>query len=248
MFSLLGLGFLIGMRHAMEADHAAAVATLATKSQSMANTVKQGLTWGLGHPITLLFFGSMVLLLEAAVPERLADWLELAVGVMLVGLGGDVLRNIIQGRIHVHVHQHPHQSPHIHAHSHQGESDHRTTDHHHTHSPAFPYRALSVGLMHGMAGSAALILLTLQQAVPPLQGIIYITTFGLGSILGMATLSIVIAIPLRYSSCSISWLHNGLQGSISAVTIAIGPMLIYTTGSSLPKLTRRSFPGFKNGK
>ena len=87
--------------------------------------------------------------------------------------------------------------------------------------------------MHGMAGSAALILLTLQQTVTPLQGITYIATFGLGSIVGMATLSVVIAIPLRYSSRSINWLHNGLQGSIGAITIALGLMLIYTTGSFL---------------
>lgn len=233
MVSVLGLGFLVGMRHAIEADHAAAVATLATKNYSVANTLKQGLTWGLGHTITLLLFGSMVFLLEAAVPERLANWLELAVGVMLVGLGSDVLRKIIQGRIHIHVHQHLHQPPHLHAHSHGGEINHQTTDHHHSHSTAFPYRALFVGLMHGMAGSAALILLTLQQTVSPLQGIIYIATFGLGSMLGMATLSMVIAIPLRYSSRSIRWLHNGLQVSIGALTIVLGLMLIYTTGSSL---------------
>lgn len=84
MVSLLGLGFLVGMRHAIEADHAAAVATLATKNHSVANTLKQGLTWGLGHTITLLLFGSMVFLLEAAVPEQLANWLELGVGVMLI--------------------------------------------------------------------------------------------------------------------------------------------------------------------
>lgn len=233
MVSVLGLGFLVGMRHAIEADHAAAVATLATENHSVANTLKQGLTWGLGHTITLLLFGSMVFLLEAAVPEQLATWLELAVGVMLVGLGSDVLRKIIQGRIHIHVHQHPHQPPHVHSHSHRGEINHQTMDHHHSHSTAFPYRALFVGLMHGMAGSAALILLTLQQTVSPLQGIIYIATFGLGSMLGMATLSMVIAIPLRYSSRSISWLHNGLQVSIGAITIVLGLMLIYMTGSSL---------------
>jgi hypothetical protein len=81
---------------------------------------------------------------------------------MLVGLGSDVLRKIIQGRIHIHVHQHPHQPPHVHAHSHRGEINHQRTGHPHSHSTAFPYRALFVGLMHGMAGSAALILLTLQ--------------------------------------------------------------------------------------
>jgi high-affinity nickel permease len=76
MSSLLGLGFLVGMRHGIEVDHAAAVATLATKNHSVANTLKQGLTWGLGHTITLLLFGSMVCLLESAVPERLVNWLE----------------------------------------------------------------------------------------------------------------------------------------------------------------------------
>ena len=73
MVSLLGLGFLGGMRHAIEADPAAAVATLGTKNHSVANTLKQGLIWGLGHTIRLLLFGSMVFLLEAAVPERLAN-------------------------------------------------------------------------------------------------------------------------------------------------------------------------------
>ena len=84
MVSLLGLGFLVGMRHAIEADHAAAVATLATKNHSVANTLKQGLIWGLGHTITLLLFGSMVFLLEAAVPEQPANLQELGVGVMLI--------------------------------------------------------------------------------------------------------------------------------------------------------------------
>ncbi|WP_443147650.1 hypothetical protein [Nitrospira sp.] len=152
---------------------------------------------------------------------------------MLVGMGSDVLRKIIQGRIHVHVHKHPHQPPHAHAHSHRGEINHQTMDHHHSHSTTFLYRAIFVGLMHGMAGSAALILLTFQQIVSTLQGIIYIATFGLGAMLGRATLSMVIAIPLRYSSRSIRWLHNGLQVSIGAITIVLGLMLIYTTGSSL---------------
>ncbi|WP_447965751.1 hypothetical protein [Nitrospira sp. Ecomares 2.1] len=143
----------------MEADHAAAVATLATKTQCVAHTLKQGLTWGLGHTITLLLCGSMVFLSESAVPERLANWLELVVGAMLVGLGGDVLRKIIQERIHVH--EHHQQPPHLHAQSHRGKINHRKTDHQHSHSTAFPYCTLFVGLMHGMAGSAALIFLSL---------------------------------------------------------------------------------------
>ncbi len=230
MLSLLGLGFLIGMRHALEADHAAAVATLATKSQTVAATVKQGLIWGLGHTITLLLFGSIVLLLETVVPERLAHWLELAVGVMLLGLGLDVLRKMTKERIHFHAHQHSNQPPHFHAHSHVKGADHKDANHDHAHSKAFPYRALFIGFMHGMAGSAALILLTLQQAVSPLLGILYIIIFGLGSMAGMAVLSIIIAIPLRFSAQSATWLHNGLQGCVGSMTVILGAFVIYSTG------------------
>lgn len=233
MFVMLEIGFLIGMRHALEADHAAAVAALATRSQSVGATIKQGLTWGLGHTITLLLFGSMVFLMEAVVPERLANGLELAVGIMLLGLGLDVLHKMTKTRVHFHVHQHSNQVPHFHAHSHRREADHNDVDHEHAHSKKFPYRALFVGFMHGMAGSAALILLTLQETISPFHGIMYIAVFGLGSMVGMAALSIVIAIPLRYSPCFTSWLHNGLQGFIGTATIILGVMVIYTTGSSL---------------
>lgn len=233
MFTLFGFGFLIGMRHAFEADHAAAVATLATKSQSMAHTIKQGMVWGLGHTLTLVLFSSLLFLLEGIVPEQLAQGLEFLVGCMLVGLGIDVLRKMIKERIHFHVHQHPNQSPHFHAHSHRGESAHPASTHHHVHSQGFPYRALLIGFMHGMAGSASLIILTLQTTLSPLTGFIYIVIFGLGSIAGMAALSFVIAIPLHYSARSFTWLHNGLQGCVGVITIILGATVLLQTGSIL---------------
>ena len=111
---------------------------------------------------------------------------------MLLGLGLDVLRKIAKERIHFHVHQHANHAPHFHAHSHKDDFDHKVSTHQHVHLKGFSYRALFVGFMHGMAGSAALILLTLQQTVSLLEGIIYTGTFGLVSIVGMATLSIAI--------------------------------------------------------
>lgn len=84
--------------------------------------------------------------------------------------------------------------------------------------------------MHGMAGSAALILLTLQTVRSPLTGLLYIALFGIGSMLGMALLSLVIAIPLRYSARGLTWLHNGLQAVIGVATIGIGTMLVYRVG------------------
>jgi len=230
-FSLLLLGFLLGMRHAMETDHLAAVASLATRSQSVGSTIRQGAVWGLGHTLTLFLFGSMVLLLDTVIPETLAQVLEFAVGVMLVGLGIDVLRRLWRDRIHFHVHRHADGTLHFHAHSHSGESIHPEVHHHpHGSTQGFPLRALYVGMMHGMAGSAALILLALQTVHSPLAGMGYIAVFGIGSIAGMAALSVIIAVPLRYSSSGLTWLHSSLQAAIGVSTLMIGGVMMYHIG------------------
>lgn len=225
MLSLVLLGFLIGMRHAVEADHVAAVASLASRSTSLRQTLRVGAVWGLGHTLTLLLFGALVLLLDSVVPQRLALGLEFAVGLMLIGLGLDVLRRFARERVHFHVHQHGADVRHFHAHSHPPFTRHDPHRHDHSHPQGFPLRALLVGLMHGMAGSAALILLTLDQVPTPGLGLLYILLFGLGSILGMALLSLVIAVPLRYSARNLTWLHNGLQAGIGIATMALGSSL-----------------------
>ena len=229
--SLLSLGFLLGMRHALEADHMAAVASLATRSTSVSDTVRQGAVWGMGHTLTLFVFGSMVLLMDSMIPQRLAQGLEFAVGVMLVLLGIDVLRRVIHERVHFHVHRHDNDSCHFHAHSHAGEEGHPAIHRHlHPTRTAFPLRALFVGVMHGMAGSAALILLTLQTVDSPWTGMFYIALFGFGSIAGMAALSAVIAVPLRYSASGLTRLHHGLQIVIGSVTLVVGSMMVYEIG------------------
>lgn len=231
MLSILGLGFLMGMRHACEADHAAAVASLATRSGSIAQTVKQGMVWGLGHTLTLLLFSSLVLMLGSIIPERFAQGLELMVGVMLIGLGIDVFRRMRKNRVHFHVHQHPNQPPHFHAHGHTESAHPDNTSHDHAHG--FPYRALMVGLMHGMAGSAALILLTLNTTLSASQAIMYILLFGVGSTIGMGLLSLIMAIPFWYSARSLTWLHNGLQACVGVMTTILGVLMALSSGSSL---------------
>ena len=228
--SILLLGFMIGMRHAVETDHVAAVASLATSSKSIGDTVRQGAAWGLGHTLTLFMFGSIVLVFDAVMPEQMARTLELLVGVMLVVLGLDVLRRLIRDRIHFHTHHHDGGERHFHAHSHAGEQGHDPKRHHHEHPGGFPLRAMYVGLMHGMAGSAALILLTLQTVESPFVGLAYIALFGIGSMTGMALLSFVIAIPLRFSAGGLTWLHNSLQGVIGVATIVIGAFLVLQSG------------------
>lgn len=229
LFSVIFLGFLIGMQHAMEADHVAAVASLATRSRSLGQTARQGAAWGAGHALTLFLFGGLVLVMDTLVPEHFAQGLELAVGFMLILLGLDVLRRLLRDRIHFHQHRHG-STVHFHAHSHKQRQAHADDPHQHEHVEAFPLRALLVGMMHGMAGSAALIILTLNSVLSVAQGIVYIALFGVGSILGMALLAAVISLPLRYSSRSFTWAHNGLKAAVGLVTIAVGSMLVYELG------------------
>jgi len=224
--TLLVLGFLLGMRHAMEADHVAAVATLASRSRNRSDAVAQGAIWGLGHTITLFVACSVVLFVDTLIPQRVAQSLNAVVGLMLIVLGLDLLRRMRRDRVHFHVHHHDEGAVHFHAHSHVGETRPHTSHHDHGHPRRFPLRALCVGMMHGLAGSAALILLALGTVTSPGMGLIYVGLFGLGSIGGMALLSLVISVPLR-SAQRFTWLHNGLQAAVGLATIAIGSTLFY---------------------
>ncbi len=219
--SLLVVGFLLGVRHALDPDHLASVATISTSSRTLLDGLKQGGAWGMGHTVTLLLFGGAALVLGLAVPEGLALFLEFAVGLMLVLLGADVLRRIMQERIHVHRHEHDDGASHLHIHLHP-----QVDRHEHSHSPLIPLRALMVGLMHGLAGSAALLLLTVASAPSIISGIVYILVFGFGSILGMALLSIVIALPLRLSSNRFERTQKNFRLGIGIVTIFIGLSIV----------------------
>lgn len=227
MKSILVLGVLMGMRHALEADHLAAVATLATRTRSVRAALLQGAAWGLGHTLTLFVVGGACLLLGATVPEPLARRLELVVGLMLVLLGSQVLWRMWRRRIHVHVHQHGDGVAHVHAHRHASAEVHDERQHEHAHSRALPLRAVVVGIVHGLAGSAALLLLTVLSVGSFWTGLAYIALFGVGSLIGMAVLGTVIAVPLHASARRFGRLHQGLEALVGLITIGIGARLIY---------------------
>jgi cytochrome c biogenesis protein CcdA len=221
MFGILGLGFLLGMQHALEADHIAAVSSIAARRSRIGDIVKHGLTWGLGHTLTLFVFAGVAILLGRAIPETVAKPIEGAVGVMLIGLGAHVLWRLWRDRVHFHRHGHADGTVHFHAHSHAGDTlPHTRTAHIHEHG--FRWRTLLVGLMHGMAGSAALLVLAVTQASSPAAGLGYIALFGIGSMIGMGALSAVIAVPLAVSARFLTVANRALQGAVGAVTIAIG--------------------------
>jgi ABC-type nickel/cobalt efflux system permease component RcnA len=231
MLVILGLGFLLGMQHALEADHIAAVSSIAARRSHVGDIVKHGLTWGLGHTLTLFVFAGAALVLGRAISDELSRPIETAVGVMLVGLGAHVLWRLWRDRIHFHKHRHQDGTLHLHAHGHAGETlPHERASHSHEHG--FRWRTLLVGLVHGMAGSAALLVLTVTQAPNAAVGLGYVALFGIGSMIGMGALSTVIAVPIALSARWLTWANRGLQGAVGLITIAIGLRTIAETALS----------------
>jgi hypothetical protein len=234
MNSILILGFLIGMRHALEADHLAAVASMASGQTSLRWAAFRGAVWGMGHTLTLLLVGGACLVLRAAVPPRLAHLAEAAVGVMLLVLGAQVFWRMRRQGVHLHVHRHDDGTVHLHAHAHEAHPPaaaphppHAAVPHVHAHPAGFPRRALLVGTVHGLAGSGALLLLTLQTVGSAWLGIGYILVFGVGSILGMAALSTVMTVPLRASARFLAGAYGLLEVVIGVTTMALGAWILY---------------------
>jgi len=225
--SLLFFGFLLGLRHAVEADHVAAVASLTTKTPTMRDAIPLGVLWGMGHTITIFAVGAAVMSMDQLIPERVAGLLELAVGFMLLWLGSDVLWRLWRDRVHFHVHKHDDGVRHFHAHGHQPQQSHGASSHQHKHAKKIKRRALLVGVMHGMAGSAAVIVLTASQAATFSSGMVYIALFGLGSILGMGLLTTVISWPMYVASKSMGAVYNGLTASVGVITVGLGLSIIY---------------------
>lgn len=238
VFSVLLVGFLLGLKHATETDHLAAVATLVTRQSNTAQTALQGVAWGFGHTVTLMGVGGVVLALGKQIPPNLEQALEFGVGLMLIVLGADVLRRLLRNRIHFHVHSHGAEIRHVHAHAHAqaeipkagvaGRREHVAARHVHPHG--LPLRALAVGTMHGLAGSAALVLLSLEAVQSWQMGLVYIAVFGCGSIAGMALLSVAIAVPLRLSSSRLGRLHSVTTAVFGAFSCLLGLYLVVEIG------------------
>lgn len=233
MLTWIAFGFLLGLQHALEADHIAAVASIAAGKKGLGRIARHGALWGMGHALTLGAVGGAVYALKITLNERLVLSLEFGVGLMLVVLGGLALRRVVNERIHFHVHKHG-ADAHFHAHSHAGDvADHRLSQHGHIHPEKSWGRSLAVGMMHGLAGSAALVALTISTAPTVGLGFAFMVLFGLGSVLGMAAFSAVIAVPLSYTSRTLTWANRGLQGLAGLIAVGIGLRILVETGTAL---------------
>jgi ABC-type nickel/cobalt efflux system permease component RcnA len=230
LISTLGFGFLIGMQHATEVDHVAAVCSIASRKSGIGTISRHGLFWGIGHTLTLLLVGGTCLLMRTSLPDNMASRLEFTVGIMLVGLGLHVLVRLRRDRVHFHGHHHGADAAHFHAHSHRSETvAHQASSHDHLHQERMPWRTLVVGLVHGMAGSAALVVLTAATLDSPWWGVAYILTFGVGTAAGMALLSAIIAAPITLTARSLTFANKALQGAIGVFTVVVGIRILMDT-------------------
>jgi high-affinity nickel permease len=226
----LGLGLLLGLKHALEADHLIAVSTIVTREQSPWRALWIGLWWGAGHTFTLLLTGVVVLGLKTQIPPPLGLSLEFLVGVVLVGLGLTTLYDCWRKRLHAHSHVHadavyPRAERHIHFHTHAESSAHR-----HSHLVQVGFKPLLVGMVHGLAGSAALMLLVLTAIPSATLGLLYIMLFGCGSIIGMGLVSFLMGMFVTFAS---DWLHKidlRIRVVMGALSTAFGAWMVVEIG------------------
>ncbi len=232
-YTLLLFGCLVGMQHALEADHLAAIAAMSAGRASRRALVLRGSFWGLGHTATLLSICGTLLIFGESISPRTEAVLEVSVGAMLVLLGANVLRRLWRQRPHFHVHQHETGVRHVHAHTHVDDvRPHSQSAHRHEHHDLGLGRALVVGMVHGAAGSAGLLVLA-AAADSLLNAVGYVLAFGSGAILGMAALSFVASYPLGLLERCAEWFNAAATASIGCAAVIIGSRLLAESWGAL---------------
>ena len=222
------LGFLLGLRHALDADHVAAVTSLAGARDGLRQALRTGLSWGVGHALVIAVAGGTLVALQTSVPERLALLSELLVGLMLVALGVVALASALSRRLHAHEHEHGgirHVHLHFHPIPHRGEVAHQ-----HPHPFRLALRPFLVGSLHGLAGSAAAVLLVLTTIPTALLGCLYLGVFGIGTTTGMVLMSAVLGAPLMLVRRRALWLHRTIRAAAGALSVSLGCLLVWRIG------------------
>jgi len=247
LLSIALLGFFLGMRHATDSDHVVAVTTIVSRQRSIGSAALTGIYWGIGHSLTLLLVGGAIILFGIVIPERLGLSLEFCVALMLILLGTLNLRatlrsiriapefagEISQEHVHRHgdyVHTHPHgHNPEAHNHLAPSMSSARLDN---VFDRIKGYRAIRpivIGIVHGLAGSAAVALLVLPIIQRPLWAMAYLLVFGLGTIAGMMLMTATIAVPITYSS-RFEFFHRHLATAAGTLSLGFGLFLAYQIG------------------
>lgn len=226
--SVLAFGLVLGLKHAVEADHLAAVTTIVSERKSILGASLVGGLWGMGHTLSLLVAGIAVILFHLRISEQTALALEFCVGLMLVALGANALRKLLRGgALHLHWHRH---GKHIHAHPHVHDGVDEPDAPHTHHGLRLSARPFLVGMVHGLAGSAALMLLVLSTISSPLAGLLYVLVFGIGSVGGMMLMSALVGLPLRFTATRFARAHFVVRCLAGLFSLSFGLFMVYQIG------------------
>ncbi len=245
LLPIVVLGFFLGMRHATDPDHVLAVTTIVSRQRSIRHAAVIGVLWGLGHTITILAVGSAIILFGLVIPARVGLTMEMSVGLMLILLGALNLTGMLRWISETFALP----QAGLHSHSHAGEAD----DHSHRHADdsaqvgdagrAAPIgwmdrtfgrlglyhvlRPLAVGIVHGLAGSAAVALLVLTTIRVPSWAVLYLLVFGFGTVAGMMLITAAIAVPFTYSEARFTRLNRGLSLFSGVASLAFGLFIVF---------------------
>jgi len=249
--AILLIGFVLGMRHATDPDHVIAVSTIISRERSLSRAALIGAFWGLGHTITIGIVGTAIIFFNFVIPPRVGLTMEFAVGLMLVLLGILNLTGLSKWLSEKFSPAHPHiVGEHAHLHEHNS----RVHYHWHYHAPANEHHAdalpepkwmaaplaklgffhalrpLFIGIVHGLAGSAAVALLVLSTIREPHWGIFYLLIFGLGTIAGMMLITLALAVPFSYAGTRFAWVSQSLVTGSGLLSLGFGLFLSYQIG------------------
>lgn len=257
--AILVIGFLLGMRHATDPDHVIAVSTIVSRERSIPKAGLIGILWGCGHTLTIAIVGSAIILFGVVIPPRAGLTMEFSVGLMLILLGVLNLTGAMKwlsekfspshSRVtgtHAHLHEHDHHL-HFHWHSHSPAQDH--------HADSLPapgwftsseakaprgllarlglfhaLRPLLVGIVHGLAGSAAVALLVLSTIRSPKWALLYLLIFGVGTIAGMMLITAALALPFSFAGHRFTWLNRSLVLGSGLLSLCFGIFVCYDVG------------------
>ncbi|HEX4628004.1 MAG TPA: hypothetical protein VH137_04370 [Gemmatimonadales bacterium] len=225
LVALAGIGLLLGFRHAFEPDHLAAVSTLATRQGRLLDACRLGIAWALGHTASVGIVVGAIILFGVHLPDRLWPAADFLVALLLIGLGTTVILRYVRGRWHLHVHSHE-GGPHLHLHSHASPPP-PGAAHQHLHVSGDARRSLGFGLLHGLAGSAAILVLLIAAAPTRAAQIAYFAAFAAGTLLGMLAVSLSLALLVRLAAGRGTRWATALHVGSAVASVAVGVALAW---------------------